>query len=463
MIKKHRILLARLLFMGDLAVVFCSWVLAYFLRFYIDLIPAPKGIYSFSYHMSLAIVILTLWGMALQLSGLYKFRRLTSRSKTFKKILNASLMGTLAFIVSTYLFQEYRFSRGVVGYFFATSFLLLLSFRFWVREIIFYLRKRGYNLRYAIIVGEGDLAQTTASQIDKRSETGVKILGFVSPDPQYQKNPRTIGALQDLPALIKEKGADQVIIALDSKVYAHMDRVLQQLRYETIDIKIVPDFYKYASLNYDVEELGGLPFITLNDTPLDGWNTLLKRSLDIVLGTLFFIGSIPLGVGVACFIKIFSPGPVFYKQERMGLDGKKFKLYKFRTMKMDAEKESGAIWAAPDDPRRTRLGKFLRSSSMDEIPQFLNVIKGDMSLVGPRPERPVFVDRFKTHYPNYMLRHKVKAGLTGWAQVNGWRGNTSLDKRIEYDLYYIKHWSALFDLKIIWLTFWKGIFHKNAY
>lgn len=452
MIKKHRALWARLLFFGDLFVMLISWILAYYLRFYLDFIPATKGIYSFSYHMSLAIVILAIWGIALQFSGLYKFQRLTSRSEALKKILNACVIGTLTFIATTYLFQEYRFSRGVMGYFFITSITLLYTFRIVFRELIFYLRRHGYNLRHIIIVGNGELAQTTAKKIEEHTETGVNIVGFVSLDKVHE-----------LPGTIKELNLDQIVIAIDAGQYAELEKVLKILRHETIDVKIVPDFYRYASLRCDLEELDGMPFITLNDTPMDGWSFFLKRTSDIVLGSLFMIVSFPIMLLVGILIKIFSPGPIFYKQERVGLDGNKFYIYKFRTMHVNAEQKTGAVWATSDDSRRTKLGSFLRKSSIDELPQFWNIIKGDMSLVGPRPERPVFVDQFKDHYANYMLRHKVKAGLTGWAQVNGWRGNTALDKRIEYDLYYIKNWSALFDLKIIWLTFWKGLFNKNAY
>jgi len=313
MIKKHRALLARLLFFGDLFVMLISWILAYYLRFYLDFIPATKGIYSFSYHMSLAIVILAIWGIALQFSGLYKFQRLTSRSEALKKILNACVIGTLTFIATTYLFQEYRFSRGVIGYFFVTSISLLYIFRIFFRELIFYLRRNGYNLRHIIIVGNGELAQTTAKKIQEHTETGVNIVGFVALDKVHE-----------LPDTIKELGLDQIVIAIDAGQYSELEKVLTILRHETIDIKIVPDFYRYASLRCDLEELDGMPFITLNDTPMDGWSFLLKRITDIVLGSLFLIVSFPMMLLVGMLIKIFSPGPIFYKQERVGLDGTNF-------------------------------------------------------------------------------------------------------------------------------------------
>lgn len=466
MIKKHRILWARLLFLGDLAIILVSWFLAYYLRFYIDLIPAPKGIYSLSYHMSLAIVILTIWGTSLYFSGLYKFQRLTSRSQAFRKIFNASVIATLLFIAATYLFQEYRFSRGVISYFFVTTFLFLCLFRISFRALLSHLRIKGLNLRHIAIVGTGELAKTTAEKVENHPETGIRIVGLIAIHPSataVDSSLKIIGDLSTIPSLISELQLDQIIIAIDARDYAHLHTTLSLLKNETVDVKIVPEFYKFASLTYDIEELDGLPFISLNDTPLDSWNILLKRTFDIFWGSFFLLFSAPMMLITAMLIKIFSPGPIFYVQERVGLDGKKIKVYKFRTMRIDAEKETGAVWATENDPRRTRLGTFLRKLSIDELPQFLNVIKGNMSLVGPRPERPEFVSKFKDHYSNYMLRHKVKAGLTGWAQVNGWRGNTDLQKRIEHDLFYIKNWSAWFDIKIIWLTLWRGVFNKNAY
>jgi exopolysaccharide biosynthesis polyprenyl glycosylphosphotransferase len=226
---------------------------------------------------------------------------------------------------------------------------------------------------------------------------------------------------------------------------------------------VVPDLLQVIALRARLEELDGLPVININDVPLQGLNTLVKRGIDIVIsaGALLVL-AIPFWI-IAALVKLTSKGNVFYRQERMGLDGKPFMIYKFRSMYEDAEAETGPVFASEEDPRRTPIGKLLRHSNIDELPQLWNVLKGDMSIVGPRPERPLFVAQFKNKIPQYMLRHKVKAGITGWAQVNGWRGNTSIEKRIEYDLYYIEHWSVKLDLKIMWLTLLRGFFHKHAY
>jgi len=215
---------------------------------------------------------------------------------------------------------------------------------------------------------------------------------------------------------------------------------------------VIPDIYRFVSLRGGIEEFDGLPLINLRASPLYGWNSILKRAFDLVGTSLALIPALPLMGVIALVVKISSPGPILYKQERMGLDGESFFMYKFRTMKVGAEDETGPVWASADDPRRTKLGKFLRKTSLDELPQLFNVLKGHMSLVGPRPERPAFIEKFRSAIPRYMLRHKVKAGITGWAQINGWRGDTSLEKRIEHDLFYIENWSLALDLKIIFKT-----------
>jgi Undecaprenyl-phosphate glucose phosphotransferase len=241
-----------------------------------------------------------------------------------------------------------------------------------------------------------------------------------------------------------------------------MEGVLRSLEDRIVDINVVPDLYQYITLRGGVEEFDGLPLISLQDSPSYGWGQVAKRAMDIVLSGLALLITAPVLLLVSAVIKLTSPGPVLYRQERMGLDGRTFKMLKFRSMRVGAEDETGAVWATWDDDRRTPVGALLRRTSLDELPQLVNVLKGEMSLVGPRPERPVFIDEFRKRIPRYMLRHKVKAGMTGWAQVNGWRGDTSLEKRIECDLFYIEHWTIPFDLKILWLSLWKGFFHKNA-
>jgi Undecaprenyl-phosphate glucose phosphotransferase len=295
----------------------------------------------------------------------------------------------------------------------------------------------------------------------------MNIVGFLTRHPEKVDSEldgiKVVGVYQDVSKVIKKYSIDQLYIALPLHAHDRMEKILENLDEETVDIKVVPDLLKFMNLQAGVEELDGLPVVSLTESPLYGWNIVIKRTSDIVLSALAIIVSCPLLILIAIVIKLESRGPIIFRQERAGMDGKGFEMFKFRSMHVDAEKKTGPVWASMEDDRRTGLGTFLRKTSFDELPQLFNVLLGDMSLVGPRPERPVFVADFKKSIPQYMLRLKVKAGLTGWAQVNGWRGNTSLDKRIEYDLYYIKNWSLLFDIKIILLTFWKGFVNPHAY
>jgi Undecaprenyl-phosphate glucose phosphotransferase len=255
---------------------------------------------------------------------------------------------------------------------------------------------------------------------------------------------------------------DHLYVALALDEHAKLLDLMDVTSRECIDVKVVPDLLQFIALRARLEDLDGLPIINVNEVPLQGFRSWVKRLLDVLLSSLAVtVLAIPAAI-IALLVKLTSKGPIFYRQERMGLDGKAFTVWKFRSMYLDAEEASGPIWARDDDPRATPIGRWLRKLDLDELPQFVNVLKGDMSIVGPRPERPFFVEQFKHRIPQYMLRHKVKAGITGWAQVNGWRGNTSLEKRIEYDLYYIEHWSVGLDLKIMWLTLVRGIFQRGV-
>jgi len=262
--------------------------------------------------------------------------------------------------------------------------------------------------------------------------------------------------------VIAEHRIDQVILALPLDAHRRMIQVADAASQECVELRMVPDIFQYATLKATFEDLDGMPVINLSQVPLAGWSSLVKRCLDVALAAAGLAVLLPLFPFVALAIWLEDNGPIFYRQERMGLDGRPFDMLKFRSMRVNAESSTGPVWAVRDDPRRTRIGAFLRRWSLDELPQLWNVLKGDMSMIGPRPERPAFVHEFKTKIPQYMLRHRVKAGITGWAQVHGWRGNTSIQKRLQYDLYYIENWSLKLDLKILWMTLRYGL-RFNAY
>ena len=331
------------------------------------------------------------------------------------------------------------------------------------REALRFARRRGYNLRYAVVVGDGELAATVVSRLAARTDVGIEVLGVVGDDKEGMGGARRLGGYSDLRAVLDAHAVDHVILALVHEDYGRLGGLLEAVGDEPVTIHVVPDLFRFASLRGGVEEFEGMPFIHLRDSPLHGWSQVTKRVFDLVFSRALLIGLSPVLLLLALGVKLTSRGPVLYRQERMGLDGQRFRMLKLRTMRVDAEAGTGPIWATEDDPRRVPYGALLRRLSLDELPQFVNVLRGEMSVVGPRPERPFFVEQFRRTVPGYMLRHKVKSGVTGWAQVNGLRGNTSLEKRIQYDLEYIERWSLWLDVKIIALTVVRIVFERNAY
>jgi len=468
MLKKYSQVFITFLFFGDISIVVLSWILSYYLRMYVNLIPLFKyPIPPIEVYLSVTIYAVVIWPIVLKAMGLYEPMRTVSLFKESIQIIKASAVATLIFITVVYFLREYKFSRVVFFYFGVISTLVLIISRASLRMTLRYFRKKGYNLRFVLIVGAGELGKRILQSINNHPELGLRVVGFLTRRKDKVgkeiSGVPVLGLYEEVKEVIQSHPIDQVFISLPLEENQRLRRILEKIDNEIVDIKIVPDFFNYITLRGGVEELDNIPIINLRDSPLYGWNRILKRILDIILSIIVLILFSPLMLLIAVLIKITSPGPIFYRQERMGLDGKTFTMLKFRTMKEDAEKEVGPVWAKEGDERRTRIGAILRRLSLDELPQFINVLKGDMSIVGPRPERPYFIQKFKDMIPGYMLRHKMKAGITGWAQINGWRGNTSIKKRIEHDIYYIENWSLWFDLKIIWLTIWKGFINRHAY
>jgi len=335
------------------------------------------------------------------------------------------------------------------------------------RELLRFIRKRGYNLRHALIVGTGSLGRDVTERVHGHPELGIKIRGFLSEDDSKVgielEGFKVLDTFENIRSVVTDQRIDMVLITLPLSAHERLKRILDDLGDEMVSIMLIPDLMELVTLRGGIGEFDGMPIISLRDTPLYGWNLVTKRVADVVLSIIILLAASPLMIIVSVLVRATSKGPVLYRQERMGLDGRTFSMLKFRTMETQAEEETGPVWATKSDSRRTPIGTFLRKTSVDELPQFFNVIKGDMSIVGPRPEREFFIQQFREKIPKYMLRHKMKAGITGWAQISGWRGNTSLEKRIEYDLYYIENWSLRFDLEIMWLTIWRGLINKHAY
>jgi len=467
MLKKHSKFFENILFIADLVIIALSWLFSYYLRFETALIPIDKGRPPVIVYIILLVPITIIWGFVFKGFGLYRPKRTGSHLSEVFDIAKATFTALLILVAVTFFLKHYDVSRLVMIFFTVIVISSLSIERVVFRSALRYLRRKGYNLRYAIIVGTGPQAERIVKSLERHPEVGLKLEGLITTrEPETGKRIAglpVLAACKDLKRIIREKRIDKVFIALSWEEHPKFVDVLNNLQYEAIDIKVIPDIYEFITLRGGVEEFDGMPILNLQNSPLYGWNLVLKRIADVTFSILALVLLSPLMVLVALLIKLTSPGPVFYRQERMGIGGDTFQILKFRSMRADAESETGAVWAQKDDPRRTGLGTFLRKTSMDELPQFFNVLKGDMSIVGPRPERPVFIREFRENVPKYMLRHTMKAGITGWAQINGWRGNTDIGKRVEHDLYYIENWSLTLDIKILWLTIWKGLVNRNAY
>ncbi|MBC8283034.1 MAG: undecaprenyl-phosphate glucose phosphotransferase [Nitrospinae bacterium] len=467
MIRKHSQLYSTAIFFFNSFAVALAWLCAYLIRFKLEIFAAASTPPVENMYLYALVPIWLVFYANSRILGHNKPISMHSPTSEYISLLKLTSLSVLLLTALTFFYRELSFSRIMAIYFwFFANIFLFLSHRM-VRFLVKEMHGRGMNLRKVLIVGAGELGQKVVEKLNLYPEIGFSVVGYLSHNPDKVggnlSGSKVIGLYEDLNKCIKEYDVDQLFVALPLNAHERLEKILASLEEETVDIKLVPDLLRYIDLQSGIEDLDGMPVINLTESPLYGWNTVFKRGSDIVLSGLAIIITFPIMILIALAIKLTSRGPLLYKQERMGLDRAVFMMYKFRSMKIGAENETGPVWAKEDDDRRTSIGTFLRSTSLDELPQLFNVFMGQMSLVGPRPERPVFVDEFKKSIPFYMLRLKMKAGLTGWAQVNGWRGNTSLEKRIEFDLYYIKNWSLLFDIKILFLTIWKGLVNRHAY
>jgi Undecaprenyl-phosphate glucose phosphotransferase len=460
---------------GDLLATLTAFFAGWVLRFEVEVIPVTKNVPEFSPYLRLVPAILIVWPIVFYFHGLYQSRRGRSRVDEVLTIAMAVLVATV--LLSVFLAwyrpawpgstEVFTFSRAFVGLFALADLILVAAARMAIRFALPRIRLSGLNAQRILVVGAGALGREITAKIQAHREIGFEVVGFLDDDPG--KAGATIcgvpvlGTLRQADEILETHGIDQVYLALPLEAHKKMLQMIDLMAQECVEIKLVPDVLQYAALRAGLEDVDGTPVINLSQVPLQGWNSMFKRAMDIAIAIAVIVGLIPIVPLIALLIWLEDRGPIFYRQERMGLDGKPFLIVKFRSMRVDAEASSGPVWAVRDDPRRTRVGSFLRRTSLDELPQIWNVLMGDMSIVGPRPERPTFVREFKHKIPRYMLRHRVKAGITGWAQVHGWRGNTSIKKRIQYDLYYIQNWSLALDFMILWMTLRHALRHHNAY
>ena len=444
----------------DIMCVFLGGLIAYLWRFGDLSLPT-------NYQILLILGILLI-AIIFPMAGIYQSWRGSHWMRHLRVVLGAWFLVLVTLIIIGFLTKTSTiFSRQWFLAWAISGGFLLISFRMTLQFVLRRIRTRGLNRRRIIIIGAGDLGINVTQNINQAIWTGYDVVAFFDDDINIH-NTRVegvpvLGGVEKINEFLAKEHVDEILLALPLAAKKRIEEILYELRHVMVTIRFVPDLLGMRLINHSVSEFAGLPVINLTESPMMGANKLVKAIEDKAVAFLLLLITSPLFLIISIAVKIDSPGPVFYKQRRVSWNGKPFTMLKFRTMGMDAENENGPVWANRQESRTTRIGKFLRKTSLDEIPQFINVLWGDMSIVGPRPERPYFVERFKEEVPDYMKKHLVKAGITGWAQVNGWRGDTCLNTRIKYDLYYVENWSVWFDIKIMLITIFKGFVNKNAY
>ncbi len=462
MLQEHSRLFQRMMFVSDSMLTVAAWILAYYVRF--EILTPPEWV-PFERYLVLLPWVVIIAALVFWTTGLYSPDR-AERLPSLVFGVAKSVAALLLFVAASLSFyRALSFSRLMFILFalLTSSFMVLL--RVSVFAYVRRARRRGQYLRRVLIVGAGRVGRRLRSAMMEFPWMGLEVVGFAD---DRREDADIIGKIAEVPHLIDESyrsghPIDYVYMALPLSASKEIESLVDELSTRLVHVCIVPDLFQFDVLNSRVTHVAGLPIIHVIDEAPAQFSLVLKRVVDVLFSAVFLLLTSPLLLIIAVSVKLSSKGPIFYRQERMGLNGKKFDMLKFRSMPENAEDRTGPVWAKEGEDRATAVGRLLRRTSLDELPQFINVLRGDMSVVGPRPERPVFIDQFKQRIPRYMLRHKTKAGITGWAQVNGWRGNTSIEKRIEYDLFYIQNWSLMLDLKIMLMTLWRGFVSKNAY
>ncbi len=469
LLKEHSSVLSLLLPVSDWAIVFIAGVVAFYAsgvdEFFVS-VGQPGIPTRYVYVLVLALLLTAAIFPAFSVYRAWRGASILEEVKlvTMGWFAVAFALAALALMTKT----GAEFSRMWAGVWLLIGWVAMVAYRMMSRLLFRWMRSKGYNQRQIVIVGTGDLATQVAHRVDSAGWTGLQVVGFFSESSskgikRSLHEPPILGGLEDLPNFLESNAIDQVWIAMPLKEEDVVKTVLHELRHSTADIRFIPDIFGFQLLNHSISDVAGLPVINLSVTPMDGVNRLIKAVEDQVLAFIILVFTSPVMLLIVMGIKLSSIGPIFYRQERVSWNGEPFMMLKFRSMPVNSEAYTGPVWARKGEQRATWFGSFLRRSSLDELPQFINVLRGEMSIVGPRPERAVLVDQFKDEIPDYMKKHMVKAGITGWAQVNGWRGDTDLKKRVEHDIYYIEHWSVGFDLKIMLMTLIRGFVHRNAY
>ena len=466
MIKENQRILNAILVIVDIIVILISLGLAYFVRFKTTIFSVGGSLPFSDYFIFTIVCIIPTYILLYYFFGLYKpFRNQSSIFSGAEDIVKSDIMAFIILVAILFIINQPNFSRIMLLLLSLFGMILTIAERALVVLVLRMMRTNNLNLKHMLIIGDNDLAFEFAHKINSKTYLGYNIAGFLGRKENIGKRfegTKFIGSFDDLPRVLKTHKFDRVVIAIPLKYYYHLNEIVDACEEEGIKAEIIPDYYKYLPAKPSVDMLDDMPIINIRYVPLDdAFNKFKKIISDYFVSIVAIIITSPIMILTAIAIKIESPGPIIFKQERIGYNGKPFMMYKFRSMKVQDDEEEKSQWTTKDDPRKTRIGTFIRTWSIDELPQFFNVLKRDMSVVGPRPERPYFVEEFKKTIPKYMVKHQVRPGLTGLAQVNGYRGNTSIKKRIEYDIRYVENWSLALDVKIMFWTVFRR--NKNAY
>lgn len=468
MIKDNQKVFNRLMVVADAAITAASLMSAYFFKFYILNDGPGVGVLPAGDYLMLLPFLIPMYMLLYYSNDVYSPKRTVRRRFEIYGIIKANTIGIMALIIILYMIiREINFSRSVMAFFYVFNVFFTSCFRLALRKGLHTIRSRGYNLKHILLVGYSRAAEEYIDRLTDNPQWGYVACGILDnhiPAGTLYKGVKVLGSLGNLEIILPENKMDEIAITLSLKDYDYLESIVTVCEKSGVHTKFIPDYNSLIPSKPYTEDLMGLPVVNIRYVPLTNTgNIFLKRVMDIVGSLVGIAITSPIMLAAALLIKLTSRGPVIFRQERVGLHNSSFYMYKFRSMELQSPKEEKKAWTVKDDPRVTAVGKFLRRTSLDELPQLFNILKGDMSLVGPRPERPLFVEKFKEEIPRYMVKHQVRPGLTGWAQVNGLRGDTSIRKRVEYDIYYIENWTIWFDLRIILMTFFTGFINKNAY
>ncbi len=469
MIKDNQRHFNRLHVVIDACIVAAAYMLAWAVQF-----PLQNNISGlvFRHYMSVLPFLVPGYLILYAVFGLYTTKSVRRKRVEVEKIIQANTLGLVLFMTALFFFRgnldfTNHFSRMMLAWFFLFNITLECLFRNFIRLFLQHIREKGFNQKHMILVGYSRAAEEYIDRIKANPEWGYDIMGIlddnVQPGMKY-RGVEVFGRTEEIAQVLEAAKPDEIAITLGLSEYSKLEHIVAVCEKSGVHTKFIPDYNNIIPTRPYTEDLMGLPVINIRHVPLTNtFNAFMKRAMDLAGSVCAIVLFSPVMLVTAIAIKLTSPGPLIYTQERVGLHNKTFRMYKFRSMEVQSPKKERGAWTVPGDPRVTKIGKIIRKTSIDELPQLFNILKGDMSLVGPRPERPFFVEKFREEIPRYMIKHQVRPGMTGWAQINGYRGNTSIRKRIEYDLYYIENWTLGFDIKILFLTIFKGFINKNAY